>query len=394
VSYALLFGALLLVAFLIYWSLASRRGRRRYLGAVMASGMLGIGLVVVAVRLPIRIPTNPEGVPSALTMPTATVSPSTGTAAFVSLPMFAPYFETWANDSPAAMAQQAGVKHLVLAFLLAPTSGSCTVYWNGDAHRPASPAVFGADIASIRANGGDVTLSFGGGAEEDSGLEVADSCADINSIAAAYESVISTYRLTRIDFDIEGKSASDRMSVDRRNKALKLVEDWAARQGRTLRVSYTLSASSRGLTESAMGIVRNAVSNGVRVDLVNIMSFDYCDGENHSMAAATVNSVTGMHDQLQELYPDKSPAEVRSMVGITVMIGIDDCGAGEIFTVSDVSRVANWAASNGVALLSFWALQRDNGGCPGAPRGSDRCSGLAQSTWQFSQAFAPFVSLR
>ena len=39
--------------------------------------------------------------------------------------------------------------------------------------------------------------------------------------------------------------------------------------------------------------------------------------------------------------------------------------------------------------MSFWALQRDNGGCVGT-KGSDSCSGVAQSTWQFSQTFEPF----
>jgi hypothetical protein len=39
--------------------------------------------------------------------------------------------------------------------------------------------------------------------------------------------------------------------------------------------------------------------------------------------------------------------------------------------------------------LSFWALQRDNGGCVGT-KGSDSCSGVAQSTWQFSHTFEPF----
>jgi chitinase len=53
--------------------------------------------------------------------------------------------------------------------------------------------------------------------------------------------------------------------------------------------------------------------------------------------------------------------------------------------------VENWAVSKGIAEISFWALQRDNGNCVGTG-GQDNCSGVAQSTWQFSHAFEPFTS--
>jgi chitinase len=53
--------------------------------------------------------------------------------------------------------------------------------------------------------------------------------------------------------------------------------------------------------------------------------------------------------------------------------------------------VENWATRSGIAELSFWALERDNGGCVGTA-GSDSCSGVAQSTWEFSREFEPFNS--
>ncbi len=79
------------------------------------------------------------------------------------------------------------------------------------------------------------------------------------------------------------------------------------------------------------------------------------------------------------------------MVGVTEMIGIDDFGAAETFTTADAAPVEQWAASTGINTLSFWALQRDNGGCPGT-KGSGSCSGVSQSTWFFSHAFEPFTS--
>src|SRR5260370_21820652 len=39
--------------------------------------------------------------------------------------VFAPYFEAYTTDSPAALAQQAGARFLSLAFIHAPAPGAC-----------------------------------------------------------------------------------------------------------------------------------------------------------------------------------------------------------------------------------------------------------------------------
>jgi hypothetical protein len=79
------------------------------------------------------------------------------------------------------------------------------------------------------------------------------------------------------------------------------------------------------------------------------------------------------------------------MIGVTEMPGIDDYGAAETFTTADATTVYNWAVSKGIAALSFWALQRDNGNCPGTG-GQDNCSGISQSQWYFSHTFEPYTS--
>jgi hypothetical protein len=43
-----------------------------------------------------------------------------------------------------------------------------------------------------------------------------------------------------------------------------------------------------------------------------------------------------------------------------------------------------------VNTLSAWAIQRDNGGCPGNG-GANNCSGIAQNPWDFSHAMEPFT---
>jgi hypothetical protein len=121
------------------------------------------------------------------------------------------------------------------------------------------------------------------------------------------------------------------------------------------------------------------------------MTFDYYIGTKQEMATDTETAGSGLHNQLKSLYPSDSSAQLWRMVGVTVMPGIDDYGSKETFTKADAATVLKWAQANGISTLSFWALQRDNGGCVGT-KGSDTCSGISQPTWFFSHAFEPITS--
>jgi hypothetical protein len=302
----------------------------------------------------------------------------------------APYFEAWTGESPAALAAESGNKYLTMAFLQTAAAGSCTTYWNGDAAQPIAEASFGSDIAAIQARGGNVIPSFGGYSADTTGTELADSCTSVDAIAEVYESLVKTYGITRIDLDIEADSIENTAAIDRRNKAVAKAERWAERTGHRLQFSYTLPTTTTGLAPSGVALLRNAVDNGARVDVVNIMTFDYWDGATHDMAADTVSAATGLYRQLAALHPKKSPARLWGTVGVTEMPGIDDYGPEETFTTQDAAAVEKWAVARGIDTLSFWALQRDNGGCVGTA-GANSCSGIAQDTWYFSHAFEPFT---
>lgn len=304
--------------------------------------------------------------------------------------VFAPYFEAWTGENPATLAAQSGAKHLTMAFLQTASKGSCTPLWNGDTGMPVSSAVFGAEINTIKAAGGDVIPSFGGYTADNTGTELADSCTDVNAIAAAFEKVVTTYDISRIDLDIEDNSLTNTAGIDRRNKAIKLVQDWAAANGRSVQFSYTLPTTTSGLAASGLAVLKNAVTNNARIDVVNQMTFDYYDNAAHNMGEDTKTATTGLYNQLAKLYPAKTPAQLWGSIGIIEMLGIDDFGPAETFTLADATNVYNWAVGKGVNTLSFWALQRDNGGCVGTA-GSDSCSGISQGTWDFSHIFAPFT---
>ncbi|MFE9424958.1 carbohydrate binding domain-containing protein [Kitasatospora sp. NPDC006697] len=305
--------------------------------------------------------------------------------------VFAPYYEAYTPGSLSGQATASGNKFLSMAFVQAATKGSCSVYWDGDTTTPIAASSYGSDIASLQAGGGNVIPSFGGYAADNGGTEIADSCTDVNQIAAAYESVITTYNVSRIDLDTEDNSLTNTAGIDRRNKAVKLVEDWAAANGRNVQFSYTLPTTTSGLASSGLAVLKNAVTNNARIDVVNIMTFDYYDNASHEMGTDAENAATGLEGQLAKLYPSKTAAQLWASVGIILMPGIDDFGAGETTTVADAQNVQSWATAKGVNTLSFWALQRDNGGCTGTA-GSDTCSGIAQGTWDFSHALEPFTS--
>src|SRR5690348_16847486 len=123
-----------------------------------------------------------------------------GGAARPALPAhaFTPYFQAYTGASPAQQSRASGAKYLTMAFLQTAKTGSCNILWNGDKHKPVAHSIFGADIAKIRARGGDVIPSFGGFTADDTATEIADSCHSVDKTAAAYEKVITTYDVTRL----------------------------------------------------------------------------------------------------------------------------------------------------------------------------------------------------
>lgn len=73
------------------------------------------------------------------------------------------------------------------------------------------------------------------------------------------------------------------------------------------------------------------------------------------------------------------------------MNGLDDQPKKQESTsVADAQKVLGFATTNGMTVLSMWAIQRDNGGCPGNT-GANNCSGIVQNTWDFTNALKGFT---
>src|SRR5215471_756201 len=161
--------------------------------------------------------------------------------------VYAPYFETWTKDSIPAVARHSGAPYLTLAFLQTPKRGSCSVAWNGSPSRLAGPRdPYIAQIRMLRAMGGNVVPSFGGFSADQSGTEIADSCTSVPKIAKAYENVVTTYGVTRLDMDVEANSLNNKAGIERRSAAIAMLQKWAARTHRTVQIVFTIGVEPWG----------------------------------------------------------------------------------------------------------------------------------------------------
>jgi hypothetical protein len=335
-----------------------------------------------------------------LTVVATVLWPAAGTitpaAAYTALPthVYAPYYETYLAPNTASISdtsQQSGAKYFTLAFLQSTGKNSCSLDWNGNSAQPLN--YYASDIATLRAAGGDVIPSFGGYSADHGGTEIADSCTNVSQIAADYEQVIQTLGVTRLDMDVESSSLNNTAGINRRNQAIAMTEQWATANGIPLQIQYTLPVEQYGLDPNGEAVLQSAVANGAAVTSVNIMVFDYYIAKEGvvEMGTAAENAAINTNTQLQSIYPSMTPAQLWNMEGMTLLPGIDDLRKKtEVTYEADATTMLNFAQANNMNFLSMWAIQRDNGGCPGTVD-SNTCSGITQNTWDFSHILEPFT---
>ncbi|WP_290050313.1 lectin [Amycolatopsis solani] len=269
--------------------------------------------------------------------------PSTAAAATPAFPAHyaAPYLQISDADAGqmAADMNATGTKFFTLAFLT-PQSG-CTPVWEANGTGVGS---FKSQISALQAAGGNVIPSFGGA----EGGELAQTCTNTANLTAAYANVVNTYGTPRLDFDIEGGVLNDTASNQRRNSALAALQQ----QNPAVQVDYTLAVDPTGLPSKELDLLRDAKSKGVKVSVVNLMVMDFYDGQ--PVLGDALSAARASASQLASLYGISTSA-AYAMMGLTPIAGRNDDGAQ--FSQSDAQQLQSFAASNGVAELSFWELQ-------------------------------------
>jgi chitinase len=259
----------------------------------------------------------------------------------------APYLQIDSSDAGDMAADQAatGLKNYTLAFLT-PQSG-CTPQWEDGGESVGS---FASQISAMQAAGGNVIISFGGEPNGNTPNEIAQTCTNVSQLTAAYQNVVNTYGVTRLDFDIEGSVLSDTAATARRDQALAALQ--AADPA--VQIDFTLAVDPTGLptgTGSEYALLQDAKAKGVKVSVVNIMTMDFGAGSND--LADAESAAQGTASQLASLY-GISTAAAYGMLGLTPIAGTNDDGT--VFSTANASSLESFAAANGVAELSFWEV--------------------------------------
>ncbi|MFD7990626.1 glycoside hydrolase family 18 protein [Streptomyces mexicanus] len=329
-------------------------------------------------------PATPTPTPTRTATPTATPTPtpsqSTGTGTGTTATAgFAPYVDTslYPAFDLVASADATGVKNYNLAFIT--DGGGCTPKWGGVTDL-ASDAV-AAQIGALRAKGGDVRVSFGGA----TGSELATTCSSADALATAYGKAVDQFKLTKVDFDIEGGALPNTAANTRRAQAIAELQ----RQHPGLDVSFTLPVMPEGLTQDGVNLLSNAKSNGVKISAVNVMAMDYGASYSGDMGTYAEQAATATQAQVKGVLGLSDSAAWKA-VAVTPMIGVNDVSS-EVFKVDDAAQLVSFAQSKGLGWLSMWSATRDKQ-CPGGAKNSadPTCSSIAQDPYAFSKAFAAY----
>ncbi|MFD0883513.1 fibronectin type III domain-containing protein [Streptosporangium algeriense] len=284
---------------------------------------------------------------------------------------YAPYIDiTMPKPSLVSTANATGVKNYTLAFALGDSTG-CNPAWGGTI--PIDEPRIINDVKALQAQGGQVIVATGGA----QGPYLEHTCGTSAALLNAYKKVLDTVGTNHLDIDVEASIDANKV-----NTALKQLQT-----ERGTVVSYTLrvQGSDYGLDPFSVSILQDAAAKGLDV-IVNPMLMNF--GYSGNWGAAMISAAQATLNQMKGVWPAKTDAQLKKMLGLTPMIGKNDTGATT--TQADARALLGWANSNHVAYIGFWSAGRDNGGCPNG-QVSPTCSGISQSPWEFTTIFKGFT---
>jgi hypothetical protein len=291
--------------------------------------------------------------------------------------VFAPYMYIGAGDhfQLTHCDDACGQKFYTIAFIIAGPDGKLPA-WDG--RWPMEGNLYADQINAIRSRGGDVIVSFGG----EAGTEIAIAETNLVTLEANYQSVIDRYKLTWLDFDIEGDALDNADANARRNTALADLQ----KKNPGLIISYTLPVDPDGISQESQSLLSDAVTKGLKVHSANVMTMDFGShfSKGKKMSDVSIASALKAHEQCQAISPD-------IQIGLTPMIGQND-KHGEVFTQADALALESWAGQQPwVCSLSFWASNRDTGHL-GKHKTDNDTSGIPQKPWEYTKIFEPFTT--
>jgi chitinase len=306
-------------------------------------------------------------------------------------PFYAPYVDVTAT--PYYEFEQLGLtthKNAVLSFIVSSTKDACTPTWGNAYTVEQAKEELDLDrrIARLRQLGGDIAISFGGLNNH----ELALNCLDQNELISAYEKVINQYQVELIDLDLEGDSLKNVEAMERRAKALSILQKKIRQNGKHLDIWLTLPVLPQGLTEDGTNAISTMLKEGVDISGVNIMTMNYGQSKDasESMGSASKKALTETHRQLGILYLQSgvslSSNTLWRKLGATPMIGQNDIQS-EVFDLEDAKSLNEYALQNNLIRISIWSANRDlqcGDNYANTANVSDSCSGVKQDKLEFS----------
>lgn len=166
--------------------------------------------------------------------------------------------------------------------------------------------------------------------------ELAGQYKDSASLAQAYIDVASSLGCSGIDFWLEDDALADTPTIRRRHAALVEVR----RKRKTLKLVMTVpaNASNTDIDDVAKRMLRDAVSQGVALDCVNVV-----------VTANSSDAVVKLANNVQSF--------VQTTVGANVGIVIGNIGSNG-FSLADAERLRPKVPAF-VKIVSYWSLNED-----------------------------------
>jgi chitinase len=272
-----------------------------------------------------------------------------------------------------------GQKAFQLAFILAPNGGGCSATWGGTSPI-SSDTTIPSVISTIRAKGGDVSVSVGGYG----GTKLGQTCGSVAATAAAYQTVIDRYQLHAIDFDLEEPEYENTAAIANELGAAQTLQ----KNNAGLYVSVTMPGTSAGTGWFGTQLLDQAHSIGFTPNNFSIMPFD----GGFSGAASQTSALEAFHGLL-ESHMGWDSTTAYQHEGVSMMNGRTD--AAEFFYQADFQTVLDYATSHGLARYTYWSVNRDRQCNPPDNNGtlSGSCSSVPQADWDFTKYTAKFAGV-
>ncbi|MFE7192217.1 chitinase [Kitasatospora sp. NPDC057541] len=288
----------------------------------------------------------------------------------------APYLMPEDNSPPdvATVMDATGQKAFQLAFILA--KGGCVPAWGGTSPIDTDTTMPNV-IQTVRAKGGDVSVSIGGY----NGTKLGQTCGTPEATAAAYQKVVDTYQLKALDFDLEEPEYENTAAIHNEIGAARILQ----RSNPGLYISVTTAGTAAGTGWFGQQMLNEAKAQGFTPDNFSIMPFD--GGFNG--AAAQTSALVNFNQILRTTF-GWSEADAYAHEGVSQMNGRTD--AAEYFRQADFQTVLDFALAHRMARYTYWSVNRDRQ-CPGTvdPGLSGSCSSVVQNDWDFTKFTVRFA---